>query len=884
MIMIIISHIHSWGYFSMRFTLIITILLLSLTVFSSCSGSNPASLSIDGNNTVGLYNSIPVGVTDRFPDGSPASGMGALGLFQLSVDPINAAAELTSLRQTALTDVLEVVDITNFLQLSPCTDCAKIGAVSLDADGNLVVSIGIRHPFESGNPLLPITGKNRADLHVFNIEGILVSNLPGVEFTDTSETIAEFSLVNADGYTGYLDEVLDGIYPTDATIHPYILYFDDYTAGNFDAVNPMGFESVTDPPPTGNLVMAMGCDYDYKDYVLSLGNDYVDFFFVVGCTYAISTETYSMRFNPEYRVPQHNKKAASELWVEIVSNNLEEDDTLSTAEIEINVVDISQDVPVGNARNEMLADSSVDEITVEIPGVMIDTLVIDGGSAISGTGHSPSEPLVYSGTVMNTANAVVGTYSGLVKVTDTYQPGLNETPALNGMDGIKRVPPTDNPVYSAFEITEFATYQVFSILVDITNDAVYVDDSNTSGTEDGSREHPYNTIQEGVDNCSAGWEVRVDDSGVPYVETVNMLDNVHVRGVNWDTSDGGARTTIDPPDDVDDACCFIGDGVGNFTIETFNCYPGGPVDGSSMNYFIRCDNGHDVTVRDCLFTGASDLSIAPCFFENTTNITVEYCRFDDLDRIVDEYGMFLVYPVYILDCDTCTVRNCSFSDFRETEDEGDKIIDTIHVENTPNPTIHNNVIFSIVPLAGVGYMGAVLLEGIHVENCANPVVFNNTVSMLDSSHAFMINQCFGYMILYSADGTFYNNIATHLYSSGWAPDGSPLARGIQSTEQPLTCDYTCTFDIKIPSGEGAHYFQLAAPGAGCIDVAPGYIDPASENFDIMYGGAAQMGHPDYVDWDDSGTPSGDPGNTDPETRSRMGCHGGPDGEVVGLLT
>jgi hypothetical protein len=630
--------------------------------------------------------------------------------------------------------------------------------------------------------------------------------------------------------------------------------------------------------------MAMGCDYDYKDYVLSLDSDYVDFFFVVGCTYAISTETYSMRFNPEFRVPQHNKKAPSELWVEIKNNNLEEDDSLSTAEIEINVVDISQDVPVGNVLNEMLADSSVDEITVEIPGVMVDTLIIDGGSAISGTGHSPSEPLVYSDIITNTANASAGTYSGLVKVTDTYQSGLNETPVLNGMDGIKRVPPTDNPVYSAFEITEFASYQIFSILVDITSDAVYVDDSNTSGVEDGTREHPYNTIQEGVDNCPEEWEVRVDDSGVSYEETVNMLDNVHVRGLNWDSSDGGARASIDPPDEVENAFCFIANGVGNFTIETFNCYPGGPITSYDVNYFIMCDGCNDVTVRDCLFTGVTDFGVILCFFENTNNIVVEYCRFDDFDRLVDEDGMTFVYPVIILDCDTCTVRNCSFSDFRETEDEGSKHITAIHVENTPNPTIHNNAVFSIVPLAAVGYMGAVLLEGIHVENCENAVVFNNTVSMMDSSNAFWINQCFAFMFNASENGTFYNNIATHLFSSGQAPGGIPLARGVQSYLYELPCDYTCTFDIKVPSGEGAHYFQEATPRTGCIDVEPGYIDQASENFDIMYGGAAQMGHPDYVDWDDTGAPSGDPGNSDPETRSRMGCHGGPGGEIVGLIT
>ena len=32
----------------------------------------------------------------------------------------------------------------------------------------------------------------------------------------------------------------------------------------------MGFESVTNPPPSGNLVMAMGCDYDVQDYKFNM--------------------------------------------------------------------------------------------------------------------------------------------------------------------------------------------------------------------------------------------------------------------------------------------------------------------------------------------------------------------------------------------------------------------------------------------------------------------------------------------------------------------------------------------------------------------------------------------------------------------------------------
>ncbi len=441
---------------------LISAIILGWLLASGCShGDNPTTPAANFDS----INYLKVGISERFPDGSPASGVGVLGLFNLSIDPSKAAAELVSLRNTALTDVLEVVDITNFLQMAPCYDCARIGSVSLDDDSNLVVSIGIKHPFDLGDPAKPITGRNRADLHVFNVEGTIVSNVAGDSFTGLDETVAGFRLLNADGYSGYLDGILDGIYQTDASIHPYILHFDDYSAGNFNPSNPMGFASVTDPPPSGNLVMAMGCDYDYQDYVFDLSSNPIDFIYVVGCSYAVSAASKGERFTPEYRIPQHNKKAASEVSVEIITNELASGDPSSTAEIEIHVVDINHGVGIGDALDQMLADSSVRHIRIDIPSVESGSIGVDVSSP-TGTGHDPSNPLVFSATITNSANGDEGTYLGLVKVVDSYLSGLNESPLLNGMDGIMHVDPLESPLTGLFNICEFATYNTFEISIE----------------------------------------------------------------------------------------------------------------------------------------------------------------------------------------------------------------------------------------------------------------------------------------------------------------------------------------------------------------------------------------------------------------------------------
>lgn len=310
-------------------------LLLLLAVSINCSSViNPTQPSNPDSHS---NNQICVGVSDRFPDGTPAGGFGVMGIFTLDINSANLSVELIPVRSSNLTDTLEVVDITNFLTMAPYNNCAKIDSISLDINSNIVVSIGIKHPFGIGDPLKPISGRNRGDIHVFNVEGIVAAQDDSTSnFPTIGKTIAASKLLNASGYTPYLDAVLDNaVFQTDADIHPYILHFADYSSGNFDRSNPMGFESVTNPPPCGNLVMAMGCDYDYRDYVFAPDANKMTMTFAIGCTYAISSASKSQRFSPEYRIPQHLKKAASEVKIIPLTGALSENEPLNEISLQI---------------------------------------------------------------------------------------------------------------------------------------------------------------------------------------------------------------------------------------------------------------------------------------------------------------------------------------------------------------------------------------------------------------------------------------------------------------------------------------------------------------------------------------------------------------------
>ncbi|MFH1514515.1 MAG: PKD domain-containing protein [bacterium] len=440
---------------------IISILLFTLImIFWGCSKGSPVAAPASADYRVS-YESLPVLVSDSDRTGAIKGGFGAIGLFQVFVDATNLSGEMIPLRSTLSTDVLEIVDITNFLTLSPCSDCVKLESIGLDTKSNLVLEIGIRHPFDAPNLEETASGTNRADLHVFNVEGTIIgeSGQP-FEFAGLGETIDSIRLLNADGYSKYLDQSLESIFPTTASIHPYILHFDDYTAGNFDPANPNGFTDVS--APSGNLVMAMGSDYDFKNYTFAYPTSgTLDFIFAVGCSFGLSVGSWMDRLEPEYRIPQFNKKAASEIDVRVTDWSFAAGDDQSTVTVEIDVMDINQGVTVGEGLDEMAQESSVSEIVIDIPGMLIEPLVISDPVPEGGMSQGRTDPYTFEVILTNTAAGMASAYPALIKVTDSYAAGSNANPLLVGMDGVARFDPGDNALDNLFAMDEFATYYAF---------------------------------------------------------------------------------------------------------------------------------------------------------------------------------------------------------------------------------------------------------------------------------------------------------------------------------------------------------------------------------------------------------------------------------------
>jgi hypothetical protein len=940
----------------MRQGIFIPACLILLLLLIACSKGTGVITPEGDTVPVKSADNLPVFVSDFGSDGAPLAGMGTLGLFDLRINPSESEASLTSLRSAELTDVLEVVDITNFLRMAPCTKCVKINSVTLNEAGNTVVTIGIKHPFGVGNPAAPITGRNRADLHVFNIEGIIVSTSETVTFPLLNRKIADFYLVNADGYTGYLDDVLDKIYQTDANIHPYILHFDDYSSGNFSPTNPMGFASVTNPPPTGNLVMAMGCDYDYQDYEFDIGNnESFDVIYAVGCTYAVSSAAKKFRFTPEYRVPQHQKKAASEVKIEVISDNLVFYDPASTAEIEIRVVDTNHGVPVGTTLNQMLADSSVDDIFIDIPGVLTELVVLDGNNPVSGTGHDPSDPLIYRATITNANMSAAGLYRGMVKISDKYAPGQNTSSLLNGMDGISRVHPSVNPLEGKFPVSEFATYQAFDIEVgwgttlpvavllsdppngiipayrtvrfdgttsydpdgfivqyefdfvwdgnerhfnpdeinttgyaysDYYTDAgvyraglrvidnsgapgydetyitvesgcvVFVDDDNTEGPWDGTSEHPYQYIQDGVDNVPDNCTVWVkpgeyhEDEGGANTSTLAEIYlfeklNIFIHGENY------PKVIMHPYTGGQQLAAIHGFKSHGLVVDHMEFTPASTY--QSAVIYEQCNNAN---LRNCrtsmapstgfreYFRGinSNNLFVANNYLDNIrlvetpnstvfylngcTNSLIAYNKVRNLSH--DGSGTIQSTMSYV----TCygstndTIACNIFADMHRTASCSNDVQLRVISASSGNNVIHNNLIYDVY-FENTNATGLSRNWGIYADHCNNMDAYNNTIDLIGPT-ATGSGYTYGIQLVQSNNPEIYSNILSNLKA-----ETSGSCYGVYSDASSSILQYSDVWNL---TGSITQRFGgLAVEGIGCINANPLYTNPLLDDYTLQLG-------------------------------------------------
>lgn len=843
--------------------LFILALAIALLVSCSSSGSNPIAPNGDqiGNATS----------TSQSP-----SNRVLWGYWTVSIDPVSGQAEAVQLRTASLT-----ANVNNLLESKPGNlQIGNIDTTNYLTDGRINCTVTLKHPFP---------GLDQYD--GFDVWGVFMHNgatpvgydglkYPGGPGAGTDEA----SLLNPDGYTRWYNQP-----EFDGTGSPLF----EFTPGKLSDL----------PTPTATLnaykafADNLGVEENYYQWMTTGTNAQNRGIFRAG---AVNSRRYQLKFPIIGGAPKLSFQYAVIASWEVAdptktgsptaydpgdfpsSANCEEAFLISTETSESDMYFTVDNELGGNfkARLEVFDWQGGSVGKTGVPNE-INRVIINADFLPSGTkewSQVELATLASPGTENSSVFQIEVPNCTPVKSGPDNMWIIVEAAGMNG-GSYGQGAPTKYP--TSAKRAAFITGSV-NISPNLAwPDVIYVDNANITGIEDGTHAHPFDTIQEGIDNNPDNKEIWVDDSDMAYTENVQMKNDIILRSVNWDISDGGNKALIDPPKTAPSHSVTFAT-ISNATISGFKIAPSGPIGttgiGTVQCEFIRLDGGSGNIIKDCLFTGLTTMRYVTAIkVVSSSNLTVQNCRMDTID--IDgttNYQMSYFYGLNAATSPNLSILNNIVTNIRPTSENYMANTYPFALDSCNDAVIKNNLIHHLKPLAPDN---SNFLEGFRLLNLSNPTLINNQADSIDVTTGFSIQQVFIYRFENcTGTVTFKNNIATSVYCNGWP---SPLARGMLVVGTTLTPEYCDMWDIG-PGSMGQNYYGTT-PGIGCISLDPPYVDKTSEQYDITPTGPAQQGYPSIVDWDDTGSPSGNPSDTNTNTRSRMGCFGGPGGEFVGLL-
>ncbi len=201
----------------MRFTAVgIAILLVAI----GCAGRGPVNPVLPSGN-----DSFSNALTQSAGPEQP--GHYLWGYYLVRIDGKNLSAEIIPIR-----DAVSHMNVLQWLEQWPCTDCLKIAGIQPGPDGTILVDISIKHPFANLN----LTGFDVRGImmfsgsHMFPASGLIVSD----------SGLGDGELVNAEGYTtlynpttaghgmeGYIKGKLSTVAVPNATLNGYKRFITD---------------------------------------------------------------------------------------------------------------------------------------------------------------------------------------------------------------------------------------------------------------------------------------------------------------------------------------------------------------------------------------------------------------------------------------------------------------------------------------------------------------------------------------------------------------------------------------------------------------------------------------------------------------------------------
>jgi len=392
---------------------ITTNIFIAFILFSGCSGGSHSPVTPTQK------------ADDNIPTAEPGKSQGTemlLGMYDVKIDPSVPSYQMepvNSRNVAAIGDSYEVEIgklLTGSFQGITCPDCLKIMNIGLHGNGDILLDVGLKHPFS-----LAFRFTKRADLDLFDPRVILISNGTDARFTQTNgigianePIIGNFNLLkNADGYTSHFDnrseipEFVGTPRNYNGNLNPYKYFYVD-----------------SDPSPVvygkenPDHRWRMGSNYDVQRMRLAnpgAGNT-LEFLMAVEISY-VQASTMKTRLSPVYHIPEGNQKEAYSVVTDLPRSLIEGD--ASPLDFRVYVQDWQNSTPTGPLASQVRKQSDVKRVTVEIPG--ISSSLGNQQYPASGTGIM-YDPYVFHFIMPVDQNPLVqpNPYFGLIAVEDEY--------------------------------------------------------------------------------------------------------------------------------------------------------------------------------------------------------------------------------------------------------------------------------------------------------------------------------------------------------------------------------------------------------------------------------------------------------------------------------
>jgi len=435
--------------------------------------------------------------------------------------------------------------------------------------------------------------------------------------------------------------------------------------------------------------------------------------------------------------------------------------------------------------------------------------------------------------------------------------------------------------------------------VGLSPDDIYVDGDYQGTDSDGTQAKPFKTVQEGLNAVAAGHTVHVDylDGGNNTYDTADMVlkSDVMLLGDNWNGG-GPGKPKLDNATNM----WVVGMSYGNLTnfiLEGFELGVSN-VPGSDEHWGVYITGGSNVTIRHKKVsdyaddTGLEDGDGVPIYLNGCADSIIEFNDIGPMTFHSDTPGEYatVLWGIYTYDCTNIQIRNNYIHDYLVDYDGGGGQIRVflLHCQDSTTAEIHNNLICHVHGIGNYDYrINGINLEGysgFHLYHC-----YNNTVDTLDTSQSIASTSPIG-LIFYSAswcppftDTYVDNGLVTNLMTKDAAMAMGYVGTGWNDEINGIWyypgIEYCTGYNISASTDFFGNNWDK---GDGLVDVPgidPLFVDNVTEPYDYRFqsGSGCEMGDPNLIDWDDTGTPSGDPDEPNIENRSRMGCFGGPDG-------